>query len=144
MSSNSWVGRASRCCVPQNPPLMWVGSIDEHDESVVEFAEWVSGLARFARNDVMAQIDALCGLAARGELVEGTGDIEPIRTDPDLYELRWRLLSKVIRQYHGEPARHSKHLVKLHLHIKADSARQEASGRSQQEEIELAIGRYYP
>lgn len=142
MSSHRWVRRHSRCCHPQNPPLSWIEWIDDDHESVIAFAEWLEGLPRLARAEVVSRIDVLCDKAARGDLVVGEPEIEPIVTNPDLYELRWKLLTKHVRQYHGEPAGRPEHLVKLHIHIKADSVRQEASERSQQQEIDWAIHRY--
>lgn len=142
MTSHRWVGRKSRCCQPQNPPLTWLEWIDEDHESVVALVDWLATLHPSVRMDTLTRIESLCDKAARGELVAGEPDIDPIVTDPDLYELRWRLLSKVVRQYHGEPPGRPNHLVKLHIHIKADSVRQEASDRSQQEEIDQAIDRY--
>lgn len=143
MTSHRWVGRHSRCCQPQNPPLSWIEWIDDDHESVIALADWLATLHPSVRKDILTRIEALCEKAARGELVVGEPEIEPIVTDPDLYELRWGLLSKVVRQYHGEPPGRPKHLVKLHIHIKADSARQDASERSQQEEIDQAIDRYH-
>lgn len=143
MRSRHWQGRQSRCCVPQDPPLNWVDSIDYQHESVISLSDWIEGLSRYAQLDVVARLESLTTKAANGELVVGEEQIEPIVSDPAMYELRWTLLSKIVRQYHAEPEKYPEHLVKLHIHIKADATRQVASERSQQQEIDTAIDRYH-
>lgn len=142
MSSHRWKGRHSRCCVPRDSPLTWLEWVDDTHESVIALTDWIQSLHPSRQNEIVSRIEALCGKAARGELVVGDVWIEPIVSDPVMYELRWTLFTKVVRQYHAEPDEYPNHLVKLHLHIKADTARREASSRSQQEEIEWAIERY--
>lgn len=81
---------------------------------------------------------ALRDRAARGEL-EHSGDartpISAIHHDPEIYELRFKELSKAFRFYHGEPAEWPDHFVQVHQHIKS-------SGREQQRAIEFAARRY--
>lgn len=76
--------------------------------------------------------------AAAGELWDSgdeTTRIKPIYSDPDVYELRRRALTKALRFYHAEPFELPTSLVSLHRHIKSDSP-------SQQREIDFAVKRY--
>lgn len=123
--------------------MNWVDSIDYGHESVISLMNWIESLPRFTQLDVVASLESLSTKAANGELVVGEEQIKPIVSDPAMYELRWTLLSKLVRQYHAEPEKHPELLVKLHIHIKADVTRQIARERSQQEEIETAIDRYH-
>ncbi|PPH11634.1 hypothetical protein C5C71_06420 [Rathayibacter sp. AY1C1] len=139
----------SRCVHPRQPPMDWHDYVDEDDDAVEHFAEWLSTLKPFARRDVIAMMDTLEARASRGEVVipddaRLPGDLDAIRSDPDIYELKWTLLSKKIRQYHAEPRLLPDHLVRLHLHIKVDSGRGDDSADAQQQvEIDKAVARYH-
>ena len=107
--------------------MEWLEFIDETDQAVVEFATWLMTLIPAARKDLVGRIDELKNLAARGEIVlpedeSERGELDAIRRNPDLYELRWTLYTKVVRQYHAEPARLPENLVSLLIHIKTDTA----------------------
>ena len=128
--------------------MQWHGYVDEDDASVAEFASWLTTLPPFAQKDAVARMDALEARAAIGEIEvpqddDQFADLDAIRRNPDVYELRWRILTKQIRQYHGEPDGCPNHLVRLHLHIKGDTMRRDATADSQQEiEIRKAVKRY--
>lgn len=71
--------------------------------------------------------------------LEDSGDartpIRPIRSDPDVYELRHKALGKRLRFYHGEPTELPCSLVLLHRHIKCEEFPQQA-------QINFAVDRY--
>ncbi|MCS6559088.1 hypothetical protein NYQ31_11825 [Curtobacterium flaccumfaciens] len=123
-------------------PMSWRDYVDDAAASSLVFEQWLSTLAPWARVPLIARIDDLTGAAARGEIVwnpdaenDPNAPLVPIRADPDLYELRWKLLSKQVRQYHAEPADPDDILVSLVLHIKTGKHNQDA-------EIENAVERY--
>lgn len=127
--------------------MTWIDVIDDNHPSVVELADWLSTLNPRTYLDLVGRMDALKARAARGEIhVPEDGsyqELDAIRKDPDIYELRWTLLSKEIRQYHGEPARHPNHLIALHVHIKGDKVHRELhSHPGQDAEIDTAVKRY--
>lgn len=115
----------------------WQWYLDESNESVVALDAWLQSLQPFSRAHEQGEIDDLLEAAALGEL-EDTGDartpIKPIRTDPDVYELRRRALSKKLRFYHAEPVELPDGLLGLHKHMK--------DGDEQQAEIDFAVDRY--
>ena len=98
---------------------------------------WLLSLAPFSRSHELGEIDDLLEAAALGEL-EDTGDartpIKPIRSDPGVYELRRKALSKQLRFYHAEPDELPDGLLALHKHMK--------EAGSQQDEIDFAVDRY--
>lgn len=128
--------------------MQWQDYVNEEAPAVVEFVSWLSGLHHSVQLDLVARMDALEARAAHGDIqvpeASGlSGDLDAIRGDPDLYELRWTLLTKQVRQYHAEPGRFPDHLVKLHLHIKGDTVRRDPIAPARQEnEIRNAIDRY--
>lgn len=103
----------------------------------MSFETWLNSLKPFARLHEVGEIADLFEAAAMGHL-EDTGDastpIKPIRSDPELFELRRRALSKQLRFYHGEPEAYPDALIALHKHLK-DAA-------TQQQEIDFAVNRY--
>lgn len=107
---------------------------------MVAFDEWMGNLPLFEQRIQQGEIDDLFDAARRGELMD-TGDgrtpIKPIVSDPEVFELRRKALTKALRFYHGEPERYPEVLVALHRHIKTGR-------RAQQVEIEYAVGRYRP
>lgn len=111
--------RRSRCTLPRGIPLTWRDFLDHAHEEVLSFYLWLQGLNTVDQELVIGRIRALRELAAAGEIDEFDEDsLAPIRRDPDIYELRWRELGTLIRQYHGEPPSLPDALVNLHLHIK--------------------------
>jgi hypothetical protein len=105
--------------VPRTSSLDWYDYSDPAHPAVMDLDAWVSSLAPFAQASVLGQIDALMELAAEGKIVIGDDSrLVPIRTNPDIYELKWTLLSKKVRQYHAEPPSHLDSLLKLNIHIK--------------------------
>ncbi|WP_313540256.1 hypothetical protein [Leifsonia aquatica] len=124
--------------------MTWHEYWDDSDPSVIELADWVSELHPSVRKDAISRLDSLRSRAAMGQVVvpddDSPGELDAIVRDPDLYELRWTILTKVIRQYHGEPSRFPDVLVNLHIHIKADTVRPEAHVEpTQDEEIAKAM-----
>lgn len=115
----------------------WQYYIDQSHESVLALEAWIESLPMFSRSHELGEIDDLFEAAALGEL-EDTGDartaIKPIRSDPDVYELRRKALSKHLRFYHAEPSEIPDGLLALHKHMKDSGL--------QQDEINFAITRY--
>jgi hypothetical protein len=115
----------------------WQYYIDQSHESVLALEAWLGSLPLFSRSHELGEIDDLFEAAALGEL-EDTGDartpIKPIRSDPDVYELRRKALSKHLRFYHAEPSEIPDGLLALHKHMKDSGL--------QQDEIDFAVTRY--
>lgn len=136
--------RRSRCTISQPVDMTWLEYVDTTHNSVVALADWIDTLQPFAQEFVVGQMDALQESAAAGLLRDGDdGKIKPIRVDPDIYELRWKLLSKAVRQYHAEPPAMPAELVRLHVHIKTFVPKNRPlTSRLQDAEIKHAQGRY--
>lgn len=130
-------GSDSRCCIPVPVARRWQDYLDYSNQSVIALDAWIQSLHPFSQAHELGEIDDLLEAAALGEL-EDTGDartpIKPIRTDPDVYELRRKALSKQLRFYHAEPAEMPDGLLALHKHMK--------NGVVQQDEIDFAVERY--
>ncbi|WP_354157474.1 hypothetical protein [Arthrobacter sp. UYCu512] len=129
-------GSDSKCCSPVQSPRTWQYYVDDSHESVAALDAWLESLSGFSRDHQLGEIDDLFEAAALGEL-EDTGDartpIKPIRSDPDVYELRRKALSKSLRFYHAEPDELPDGLLALHKHLKSTD---------QQSEINFAVDRY--
>lgn len=133
------LGSDSRCCRPREVPLQRVDFVDKEHEEVQKLYGWLLGLDPWLRDHELGTIAELFETAARGELVPTRGGgtpIKPIWTDPELFELRHRVLTTPVRFYHGEPDRHPDAMVHLHEHIKTGAAHQ-------QEQIDFAVRRYH-
>ena len=135
----------SRCTVPREDPLEWVDRSDPADQAEVELVAWIMSLSPFARTPVLGAIAALRELAAAGEIAPLPGqyshenDLKPIRDQPEVFELRWKQLNKMIRQYHAEPAAQTDYLFKLHAHIKTPAQTRPETKKLQDVEIEKAV-----
>lgn len=128
-------GRDSRCCKTAGAPYRWVDNEDYSHPSVASFWSWWSSLTPFVQTHQEGVLEDLFDRATRGELWEsndGATPIKPIRTDPEVFELRKTLLSTAIRFYHAEPEVDASLLVRHHRHIKNDSS-------VQQDEINWAV-----
>ena len=124
--------------------MNWLDFVDDSHPSAIALVDWISGLAPFNQTWVLGQIDGLFEVAAEGGIVdEGEIRLKPIRSDPDIYELRWTLLTKKIRHYHAEPIRQPDLLVKLHHHIKELFDDPAETSRAQNVEIQHAQDRYH-
>lgn len=135
---NPRLGRDSRCCQPTESEYVWLWEHDRSHPAVIDFEEWFDSLSNFERDNQWGIIDDLFEAAARGELIDpgdATTQIKPIRTNPDIYELRRKALSKALRFYHAEPEKLPDNLVGLHRHIKTGDS-------SQQDEIDHATKHY--
>ena len=122
-------GNDSRCCTPADPPLLWIDITDTSHQAVEEYEEWLASLAPFERAHQQGRIDSLLGAASKGELFDSddhSSKITPVRRDPDIYELRYKALTKRLRFYHGEPPHAPNLLYRLHRHIKKDKTDQDA------------------
>lgn len=121
-------GSDSRCCTPHDPYLDWIDYVDSDDEAVAELESWFAELPPFAREHELGRVDDLMEAAAGGQLMD-SGDhltpIKPVRIDPEVYELRHKVLAKKLRFYHGEPEEIPFALVAVHRHIKTNDADQE-------------------
>lgn len=123
--------------------MTWVDFMAEESEGVLGFLHWLSGLEEGDLELAIGRIHALRELAANGELPDDDGRLKPIRTDPDIYELRWFEYGEHLRQYHAEPPEFPDHLVILHMHIKHLSpTSDEVTDDLQQQEINWAVMRY--
>lgn len=142
-------GADSRCSQPGNAPYQWIAKYDSENERVKELEQWLGSLAPFDREHYLGQIDGLFEDAAAGRIVN-VGDsktpIKPVRMDPDLYELRYQVLKRKLRFYHGEPSGHPHYLVRLHKHIKRTqhdgNVSREAAKADQDEQMDFAVSRY--
>lgn len=138
MASRS--GKDSRCSKPDDAPYQWILHYDESHQSIKHLNEWLQSLKPFARSMIDGEIEATFELAAKGGLWKAgprsKSRIEPVWKDPEMYEIRQKALSKPLRFYHGEPAKHPNVLVSLHKHIKVGDDDQQA-------QIEFAAGRYH-
>ena len=134
----------SRCSVKRSLPMDWVDWEDLTSPGQVKLSAWLETLAPFNVAFVVGQIDALRELAAEGRITHGdTGKLNPIRDEPEIYELKWKLLSVAVRQYHGEPTTFPTDLVRLHMHIKEFvPGDRKATSALQDIEIEFAVKRY--
>lgn len=106
----------------------WVHYIEHTHPGVVELYGWLDSLAPFAREHELGRLDELMEAAAHGRL-QDSGDaltpIKPVRVDPEIFELRHKMLPKAVRFYHGEPGELPNALIALHHHMKADGSAQE-------------------
>jgi hypothetical protein len=120
----------------------WLDYIDQSHPSVVAFSDWLSTLLPPVQTVLLGQIEALTDLAAEGALIYDP-DAEnnpkallvPIRKQPEIFELRWKLLTKQVRQYHAEPVMRPDVLAALHIHIKT-------SNPPQKQEVATAVSRH--
>lgn len=112
----------SRTTRSDGAPYEWRRYINDSHPAVVKFARWLEGLAPFNRNHLLGEYEGLLELAEGGRVPHGDPPsvtrIKPIRNRPELWELRWQMLNRKVRQYHGEPTSHPNLLIALHLHIK--------------------------
>ena len=116
----------------------WRDHVDASHPSVIAMDAWLKSLHPFERRIQEAEIEELLEAAAAGRLWD-SGDaktkIKPIRDKPEVYELRRKALTKMLRFYHAEPTELPRSLVALHRHIKIDAP-------SQQREIDHAASMY--
>lgn len=130
----------SRCSRPEGAPYVWHYFHDSSHDAVQELEEWLSGLGAFARSDILGTLDSLFERASQGQLWRAgerhKSNIEPIWEDPEMYEIRYTALTRMLRFYHGEPERYPSILLSLHKHIKHDD-------KDQQKQIEFAAERYH-
>lgn len=133
-------GPDSRCCHPVDVPYQWRDLVDPDHEAVAALEAWLQSLPRFTMLNEPGRIDELLEAAASGRIADAgdsvTTRIKPIRSDPELWELRHQALSKPLRFYHAEPVNHPDVLVKLHRHIKIGK-------NDQQSQIEHASRRFH-
>lgn len=132
-------GRDSRCSKPESAPYQWFLYYEDSNQAIRDLNNWLGSLEPFARNLIVGEIEATFELAAKGGLWKAgnrsKSRIEPVRKDPEMYEIRQKAHTKPLRFYHGEPASRPKLLVSLHKHIKTSSA-------DQQVQIDFAAERY--
>jgi hypothetical protein len=121
------------------------GDADVHREISVT----VDGVIRNVSKalDQKGQVFAVLRLAARGDLPTGNDikdEIEPCRTQPMLWELKWkRPRSKAeFRLYHAEPAGGGPDFVALRFHVKSLAGSQSQIDAAQDQEMQVAADRY--
>ena len=130
--------RLSRCSNKESAPYTWFDHTDENHPAVRKLEDWLQSLSFFAEQNERGRIDNLFDKASKGELWDsndGATPLKPITSDPDLFELRHKAFTVMMRFYHAEPEHYPQLLIALHRHIKVD-------GASQQREIDFAIERY--
>ena len=114
--------RRSRCTIETETPHDWIDYLDDAHAAVEEFAAWLKSTAPFVRDHFAGEYDGLREAAAYGKIIHGEPEtvtrIKPLRKRPEMWELRWTILTKEVRQYHGEPASDPSYLVALNLHMK--------------------------
>lgn len=134
------IGRAgsdSRCCQPTDG-WEWMDYTDPSHQGLLEIEQWLQSLAPFAREIELGRVEDLMEAAAQGQLFDSNDaltPIKPVRRDPEIYEIRYKGLTKALRFYHGEPRELPEALVAVHRHIKT-------SNKQQQAHIEHAAQRY--
>lgn len=80
--------------------------------------------------------------AAHGDLPQTKDDLEPVRDDPRLWEIKWKLKKRgEYRLYHAEPGA-APELVALRFHRKDTSGPQDDIDARQDAEIAVASRRY--
>jgi hypothetical protein len=135
--------RRSRCTIPRKQPLEWRPYIDENSEGFRGVNILIASLSDLDQEMLVGSILALRELAASGEIPENDEAIGPVRLDPEIYELRWRMSGALIRQYHAEPSRLPDLLVLLHIHQKATATESDSlTTELQDAEISYAALRY--
>lgn len=98
--------------------------------------------------DQVAMIYATLRAAARGELPTGDDlkdELEPCRTQPTLWELKWKRKQKAVvefRMYHAEPDEGRPDFVGLHFHAKVTSGTDAQIERAQDGAMQIAADRY--
>lgn len=138
--------RRSRCTLPRSVPLDWIDFRDDENEQTNLALSAILALPEAQQELVIGEIVALRERAALGLIPygdENDPDLKPIRTDPDVYELRWRFGSVLLRQYHAEPPELPNALVDLHFHRKDVSSNDDTKIAALQDvEISQAQLRY--
>ncbi len=87
------------------------------------------------------EVNARMKAAASGRL-RGADELEPVRTQPELWEIKWKEKKNVqLRLYHAEPGR-SPDLVALHFHCK-DVSDQDRIKERQEAAMQVAADRHY-
>ena len=137
-------GRSSRCSHPQKAELTWQDYEEHSHEGVVAFDAWYEGLPDIHKPHAKGELIALRTLAKQGRIIEGNTDqLKPIVADPDVWELKWKILGTKIRQYHAEPSAVPAHLVDLHSHVKETiRGDHDFENEKQNEHIGWAVLRY--
>lgn len=122
-----------------------VGEEDVHRE-IVDAVHDAGDEVRLSDSAKAMRVGDILGrmrIAARGRIALGDKDFIPVRTHPEMWELRWSLrrLGK-FRMYHAEPGG-DPDLVALRFHRKDDSSGDGAEiDRLQQAEMDRAADRY--
>lgn len=138
----------SRTTRPHGAPYEWRRYIDDSHPAVQKFVGWLESLAPFSRNHLLGEYEGLLELAEMGMIDHrdppSVTRIKPVRNRPEMWELRWQMLNRKVRQYHGEPASHSGVLVALHLHVKFEPTMASGMVKSLQDAaIKYAARRYH-
>ena len=132
--------------MPRQEPLDWMDFRDDENEQTKLALTAILALPEAQQELVIGEILALRERAEMGLIPfgdEDDPDLKPIRSDPDVYELRWRFGSLLLRQYHAEPPELSNALVDLHFHRKDVSSNDDATISDLQDiEISQAQLRY--
>jgi hypothetical protein len=90
----------------------------------------------------IAEVNTTLRAAARGEL-RGSEQLDPVRTQPTLWELRWKWRHGVEgRMYHAEPAGGRPDMVALLFHRKHADGDSAEIKNHQDAEMQLAADRY--
>lgn len=148
-------GNTSRCSaavkgqLPEGAPIFtWRDHIDGNRACVQEYDDFVAKLPPVPRAAAKANLKVLMNRAAQGRLWQADDDsteIKPVRKDPELYELRWKILTIHARMYHAEPEVAPAELWALNRHLKgaySEGGSEWHSQAHQQAEIDHSAARY--
>lgn len=135
--------RESRCARRRPAALSWVDYRDPAGRLVEnELEEVLQGSATQLEYDARrAEVEARLMRAAAGELAP-PGELYPIRTNPEVWEIRWGFDGQQLRLYFAEPVQYPLRLVGLHYHWKWVAGTYSEVMAAQDAEIDIALARY--
>ena len=133
----------SRCARRRSDPLRWVEYREpplrlvenELDDALQASATQLEYDARYE------EVQARLARAAAGELCS-PAELLPIRTNPEVWELRWDFSGQLLRLYFAEPGRFPSLLVSLRYHWKWIEGSYREIEAAQDVEIGIAVSRY--
>ncbi len=113
----------SRTENPEGAPYQWERYVSASGVRVVEneLDECLQTGCRsqFDYDLCHSEIEVRLQRAAAGQLgVAGVEPAQPVRSQPELWEIRWAFDSRQLRLYHAEPASHPQVLLELKYHWK--------------------------
>jgi len=133
----------SRCESARSVPLDWHNyqATDRTQVVAAEIDQCYVGLTPIEK--VMRQVELRERLvdAASGTLTRGS-KLKKVRSQPDLWEIRWKFDGVPWRMYHAEPPSEPNLLLALKFHRKVVSGTQFSIRRKQNRQMSEAAERY--